>query len=118
MVSERVQRQIDHLLDEAEEAAAKQDWATVRDRTRHALTFDPENVDARALLGAAERGLGASQPDDVSSTASQKDQGHATPHPTSFVNGRYQVKRFLGEGGKKRVYRAPRRRGKEAVLAT
>jgi tetratricopeptide (TPR) repeat protein len=24
--------------------------------------------------------------------------------PTSFVNGRYQVKRFLGEGGKKKVY--------------
>jgi hypothetical protein len=27
-----------------------------------------------------------------------------SPHPTSFVNGRYQVVRFLGEGGKKRVY--------------
>lgn len=25
-------------------------------------------------------------------------------HPASFVSGRYQVKRFLGEGGKKRVY--------------
>lgn len=24
--------------------------------------------------------------------------------PTSFGNGRYQVKKFLGEGGKKRVY--------------
>ena len=26
--------------------------------------------------------------------------------PTSFANGRYQVKRFLGEGGKKKVYLA------------
>jgi tetratricopeptide (TPR) repeat protein len=26
--------------------------------------------------------------------------------PTSFVNGRYQVKKFLGEGGKKKVYLA------------
>src|SRR5437867_13146185 len=26
--------------------------------------------------------------------------------PTSFAGGRYQVKRFLGEGGKKRVYLA------------
>ena len=26
--------------------------------------------------------------------------------PTSFANGRYQVKEFLGEGGKKRVYQA------------
>ena len=31
----------------------------------------------------------------------------STPtHPTSFANGRYQVKQFLGEGGKKRVYLA------------
>jgi tetratricopeptide (TPR) repeat protein len=27
-----------------------------------------------------------------------------SPEPTSFANGRYQVKKFLGEGGKKRVY--------------
>ncbi len=27
-------------------------------------------------------------------------------HPTSFANGRYQVNRFLGEGGKKKVYLA------------
>jgi tetratricopeptide (TPR) repeat protein len=26
------------------------------------------------------------------------------PMPTAFVNGRYQVKKFLGEGGKKKVY--------------
>ncbi len=30
----------------------------------------------------------------------------ATPQPTSFVNGRYKVKKFLGEGGKKKVYLA------------
>ncbi len=29
-----------------------------------------------------------------------------SPQPTSFANGRYQVRRFLGEGGKKRVYLA------------
>ena len=37
-------------------------------------------------------------------------QTAATPppsaQPTSFANGRYQVKRFLGEGGKKKVYLA------------
>jgi tetratricopeptide (TPR) repeat protein len=27
-----------------------------------------------------------------------------SPEPTSFANGRYEVKRFLGEGGKKKVY--------------
>jgi eukaryotic-like serine/threonine-protein kinase len=33
-------------------------------------------------------------------------QAAPTPDPTSFVNGRYQVKKFLGEGGKKKVYLA------------
>jgi tetratricopeptide (TPR) repeat protein/ribosomal protein L40E len=28
----------------------------------------------------------------------------SSPEPSSFANGRYQVKRFLGEGGKKKVY--------------
>jgi tetratricopeptide (TPR) repeat protein len=27
-----------------------------------------------------------------------------SPEPSSFANGRYQVKKFLGEGGKKKVY--------------
>jgi tetratricopeptide (TPR) repeat protein len=31
-------------------------------------------------------------------------QAPPTPHPSSFVNGRYAVKKFLGEGGKKKVY--------------
>ena len=30
-----------------------------------------------------------------------------TPQPTSFANDRYQVKKFLGEGGKKKVYPGP-----------
>ena len=30
----------------------------------------------------------------------------STPEPTSFAGGRYQVKKFLGEGGKKKVYLA------------
>ena len=31
-------------------------------------------------------------------------QAPTSPEPTSFAGGRYQVKRFLGEGGKKKVY--------------
>ena len=30
----------------------------------------------------------------------------STQEPASFANGRYEVKRFLGEGGKKKVYLA------------
>jgi serine/threonine protein kinase len=38
-------------------------------------------------------------------TASRNAAAQAAPTmPVSFVGGRYQVKRFLGEGGKKKVY--------------
>jgi len=57
MASERVQRQIDRLLDEAEEASSNQNWETVRARAQHVLTFEPENPDGLAFLAAAERAL-------------------------------------------------------------
>ncbi len=109
MVSERVQRQIDGLLERAERAIAQFDWSQVRDCARAALDLDPENKDAQTYLAAAERNLtGASPEPTVVPTGS--DSGEADPktphHPTAFAGGRYQVKRFLGEGGKKRVYLA------------
>ena len=105
MVSERIQRRIDILLDEADGAVAESDWGVVRDRAQNVLRFDPENKDALAYLAAAERDTGSSEPAHVSPgpppvSAPVPDQ------PTSFANGRYQVKRFLGEGGKKKVYLA------------
>jgi hypothetical protein len=103
MPSERVQRQIDRLLDEAEAAAAQQQWALVRRHAEHALTFDPENADAQDLLRAAARGL---QSQEASVASPPARAAGAPPAPTAFANGRYQVKRFLGEGGKKRVYLA------------
>ena len=57
MASERVQRQIDRLLDEAESAITNQDWSTVGDRARSALRLDPGNQDALSYLAAAERDL-------------------------------------------------------------
>ena len=57
MPSERVQRQIEALLDEADAAIRVQDWQTVRDRAEAALAFDPDNEDAKGYLGAAGRQL-------------------------------------------------------------
>ena len=57
MASERIQRQIDRLLDEAEEAITSQDWTTVGDRARSVLRLDPGNQDALFYLAAAERDL-------------------------------------------------------------
>jgi len=87
--SERVQRQIDSLLDEAEAAIRSDDWSTVRQRAQQALTLDPDNADAGALLVAAERGIGTRvlQEDDSSTPARP-----TPPLPTSFAKGRYVVK--------------------------
>jgi hypothetical protein len=48
MPSERTQRQIDRLLDEAEHAIAARDWVAVRQHALDVLRLDPENEDARS----------------------------------------------------------------------
>ena len=100
MPSERMQRQIDRLLDEADEAIRARDWGTVRERALAALEMDAGNADAAEYLSTAQNNLGAAV------AAPAPPPPPAPVHSTSFVNGRYQVKRFLGEGGKKRVYLA------------
>src|SRR5439155_1332644 len=58
----------------------------------------------QTYLGAAERSLSvagprAPRPEPVEAPPASPDRG-------SFCSGRYVVRRFLGEGGKKRVYLA------------
>ena len=108
MPSERIQRQIDRIFGEAEEALATYDWEAVR---RHALavkSLDPENEDARTFLEAAERnlqgGTSTEAVEDTSATSMPTEKPQAESIPSSFADGRYQVQRFLGEGGKKKVY--------------
>ena len=109
MVSERIQRQIERLLDEAEDAFDQGDWSRLSDRANKVLLLDAENSDALSFLTAVERALATSGPAPTSQapTSAPSTTPIATPaQPTSFDNGRYQVKRFLGEGGKKMVYLA------------
>ena len=111
MVSERIQRRIDILLDEADEAVAQTDWTVVRDRAQNVLALDPNNGDAITFLAAADRALAddRSPPPRVqplTPTSTPTDDPAARDQPSSFANGRYEVKRFLGEGGKKKVYLA------------
>ena len=105
MASDRIQRRINSLLDEADAAVSRYDWEALREAAQAVLRLDPENSDALAYLAAAQRDTGSSQPAQASPAP------HPVPapigdQPHSFANGRYQVKRFLGEGGKKRVYLA------------
>ena len=109
MASDRIQRTIDSLLDEAEQAVSRSDWAAVHDRASNVLAFDPDNQDAATFLAAADRALSGSapQPTRRPATSTPATTPTTTPdHPTSFANGRYLVKQFLGEGGKKKVYLA------------
>jgi len=104
-----MQRQIDGLLDEAEVAVRALDWTTVRDRAHAALGLDPDNADARGLLEAAQRNMhsgGGMEQAPRGSLPRAQPEAAATPLPSSFAGGRYAVRRFLGEGGRKRVYLA------------
>ena len=57
MASDRLQRQLNRLLDEAAEAVAQGDWALVRDCAQKALVAEPENQETLSFLAVAERGL-------------------------------------------------------------
>jgi class 3 adenylate cyclase/tetratricopeptide (TPR) repeat protein len=105
MPSERVQRQIDRLLDEAEAAIACLDWDAVRARSNAVLALDPGNADARTFLDAAVR-AGAEQAASPGAVPAAAPTPPAPPLPASVAGGRYAVRRFLGEGGRKRVYLA------------
>ena len=58
MASDRSQRRIERLLDEADDAVAHLDWETVRVRAQDVLAFDPQNDDAAERLAAANRASG------------------------------------------------------------
>ena len=109
MASDRLQRQIERLLDQADEAITIEDWPTVASRARAVLRIDPENSDALSYLAVAERDSGVPGAASAPQTPSVQPLQTSPPivsQPTSFASGRYQVKQFLGEGGKKRVYLA------------
>ncbi len=110
MVSERIQRRIDSLLDEDDTAIEASDWALVRRHCASVLGLDPDNDEAKSYLAAADRVETTADEGTVSSAASSAAEpvpaAAAPAHPPSFVAGRYRVERFLGEGGRKRVFLA------------
>ena len=78
----------------------------IRGKTRAVLAIDEANEDAAAFLRMAEaNGVGGAGtgPPAPPVPAAPTPSGS---EPTSFAGGRYIVRRFLGEGGKKRVYLA------------
>lgn len=74
MPSERIQRQIDRLLAEADEAIGSADWQTVHRASSEALILDPENTEAQELFSIAERGV-------AGATTSEASPAPAEPAP-------------------------------------
>lgn len=87
MPSERIQRRIDRLLDEAEAVADAQDSAHSAELSREALALDRANEDAAALPEATQEMLGSpslADPEPAPPT-------EPTNEPDSFAGGRYVV---------------------------
>ena len=57
MASERIQRRIDILPEEAAQAVAQPDWSVVRDRAQNVLALDPDDSDTLTFLATAELAL-------------------------------------------------------------
>src|SRR5437763_115779 len=107
MPSERVQRQIDRLLDQCEEAIAQRDWQAADAFIASVLVADPENGDALTYRAMTEKGRQAEGLRLAPAIEASDEGAVGVPStPAAFCNGRYRVKKFLGEGGKKRVFLA------------
>ena len=103
MPSERMQRRIERLLDEAEVPADQHDWTLVDERVRMVLRLDAANFDAKALAAMVEEAdslTRVSEPPSHSAGDGAASTATAEPLPASFVSGRYTVQAFLGEGGR------------------
>ena len=59
MASDRIQRRIERLLDEIDEATDGREWSRVQELASDVLAFAPENAEAQQFLAAAERRLGS-----------------------------------------------------------
>ena len=107
MASERIQRRVERLLDQIEQEADQQNWQRALELAKEVLRFASDNGDAKSFLAVAEETLSYTAGQEGLETAPPSPR-QSTPapatefaQPTSFANGRYQVRRFLGEGGKK-----------------
>ena len=101
MASERTQRQIDRLLDEAEEAFSRGEWEPLHERANRRLLLDPQNSDARNSVASAERALGGNVQSQPAHAAPPAPPGlePSVATPTSLAGGRYRIKNLLGEVG-------------------
>ena len=95
MATERIRRQIDRLLDEAEEAVTSQDWTTVGDRAQSVLRLDPGNEDALSYLGAAERDLPPITPPAAGTISQRPSTADVTSPGTETDLSRTRLEQYI-----------------------
>ncbi len=93
MVNERIQRRIERLLDQVEEAADGQEWQKVQELCEEVLGLDADNSEAPAFLSAAERRLTGGAPSTQDVRPEYLNEPVSPPvtaveQPTSFADGR------------------------------
>ena len=86
-------------------AVTARDWTDVAEKARAALAIEADNADALTFLGWP-RPTSARRASHLEAAPEAPTPRRSPPLPESFAGGRYHVVRFLGEGGKKRVYLA------------
>jgi hypothetical protein len=90
MPSERVQRRIDDLLDQTEEAVKATEWSRVRELAEAVLVADPQNEDAKTFLAMAERatevGTGPAEASAPGSTPAALSSAEPPPSTPSASN--------------------------------
>jgi hypothetical protein len=98
--SERIQRQINRLLDESDRAFGARDWALLKAHALDVLKLDSSSDDGRMFLEAAEQGLkedGELGQGQESHLVESTSEPSVEEIPKSFSAGRYEVRKFLGE---------------------
>ena len=78
MATDRIQRRLDRLLDQVDEAEASGNWKLVHDLSRDVLAIDSENKEAIAYLDAAGRRLGTTAANEVSGVPEPDDSASFT----------------------------------------
>ena len=87
MTSERMQRRVERLLDQADEAAEAHDWTRVLDAARAVLAAEAENADGKIFLEMAMANLGDDALDESRTYIYLNDAGTSSDAPTVPVEG-------------------------------
>ena len=95
MPSEYVQRLVQRLLGDAEEAASRGDWDKVRDIAHRIDKVDLGNGDAAALVALAAPGKAASAGDIVAIAGMARVSCHRTDGASRPLQRRFSTRRLL-----------------------